>query len=292
MRLRHLMPALVTSALVVPVVAGLLWLTGCGWRAGTPAAAQQTETEQQDMLPAAPARVPVYSYEIVNTYPHDATAFTQGLVFHQGALYESAGNYGRSSLRKVELETGRVLRKVDVPSQYFAEGLALFNGRLLQLTWQEFTGFVYDLETFQQQGTFSYTGQGWGLTQDGTSLIMSDGTNQLRWLDPQTFQVQRTLSVTDRGKRIELLNELEYVNGEVWANIWYTDRLARINPANGSVTGWIDLTGLLPVADSARADVLNGIAYDAAGNRLFVTGKWWPKLFEIRLKTNKPEVRR
>lgn len=271
---------------------GLLLLAGCGWRSTSPVAAQQSEPEQQDMLPAAPARIPTYTYEVINTYPHDAAAFTQGLVFYQGALYESAGNYRSSSLRKVELETGRVLKKIDVPPQYFAEGLALFNGRLLQLTWQEFTGFIYDLDTFQQQGTFSYTGQGWGLTHDGTSLIMSDGTSQLRWLDPQNFQVQRTVSVTDRGRKIELLNELEYVNGEVWANIWYTDRIARINPANGIITGWIDLTGLLAATDSARADVLNGIAYDATGNRLFVTGKWWPKLFEIRLKPSKPEARR
>jgi glutamine cyclotransferase len=240
----------------------------------------------------APARVPVYTYEIVNVYPHDASAFTQGLVFHQGFLYESAGHYGQSNLRKVELETGRVLKRAEVPAQYFAEGLALFNGRLIQLTWQERTGFIYDQETFQQLGTFSYTGEGWGLAHDGKSLILSDGTNQIRFLDPNTFQVQRTITVRDRGQAITRLNELEYVNGEIFANIWYTDRVARINPADGSVVGWIELNGLLTPQDGSRADVLNGIAYDSATNRLFVTGKWWPKLFEIRLKAGRNEIRR
>ncbi|MBI1763185.1 MAG: glutaminyl-peptide cyclotransferase [Acidobacteria bacterium] len=240
----------------------------------------------------APVRVPVYTYEVVNVYPHDAAAFTQGLVFYQGALFESTGLNGSSSLRKVELETGRVLKKLDVPSQYFAEGLALFNGRLLQLTWQNHVGFVYDQETFQQLNTFSYSGEGWGLANDGKSLILSDGSNQIRFLDPNTFQVQRTITVRDRGQAVARLNELEYVNGEIFANIWYTDRVARINPADGSVVGWIELNGLLTPQDGSRADVLNGIAYDAATNRLFVTGKLWPKLFEIKLKVGRNEVRR
>ena len=264
------------------VLGSLFWLTACQASAPNPVAAQSSEPEQQNMPLTAPARVPVYTYEIVNVYPHDASAFTQGLVFHQGFLYESAGHYGQSNLRKVELETGRVLKRTEVPAQYFAEGLALFNGRLIQLTWQERTGFIYDQETFQQLGTFSYTGEGWGLAHDGKSLILSDGTNQIRFLDPNTFQVQRTITVRDRGQAITRLNELEYVNGEIFANIWYTDRVARINPADGSVVGWIELNGLLTPQDGSRADVLNGIAYDSATNRLFVTGQWWLKLFEIR----------
>jgi glutaminyl-peptide cyclotransferase len=274
---------------------GLFWLTACHTPVPTPVAAQSTEPEQQDMPLTAPARVPVYmtySYEIVNAYPHDTAAFTQGLVFYQGGLFESTGMYGSSSLRKVELETGRVLKKVDVPSQYFAEGLVLFHGRLLQLTWQNQIGFIYDQETFQQLGSFNYLSEGWGLTHDGKSLILSDGTNQIRFLDPNTFQVQRVINVLDRGQPVVRLNELEYVNGELLANVWLTNRLARINLNDGTVTSWIDLTGLLSPQESVRADVLNGIAYDETGDRLFVTGKYWPKLFEIRLKSARNEVRR
>jgi glutaminyl-peptide cyclotransferase len=256
--------------------------------------AQSSSSEQQAMQLSAPARVPIYSYEIVNVFPHDAAAFTQGLVFHQGVLYESTGLNGQSSLRKVELETGLVLKKLDIPAQYFAEGLALFNGRLLQLTWQNQVGFVYDQESFQQLSTFNYTGEGWGLAHDGHSLILSDGSSQIRFLDPNSFQVQRTINVTDHGRPVIRLNELEYVNGEIFANIWFNDCVARINPQSGVVTGWIELNGLLTPQDTngGRTDVLNGIAYDAAANRLFVTGKLWPKLFEIRLKAGRSEVRR
>ena len=274
------------------VLGGLLQLTACQTAAPSPVAAQSTEPEQQNMPLTAPVRVPIYTYEVVNVYPHDASAFTQGLVYYQGALFESTGLNGSSSLRKVSLETGQVMKKVDVPSQYFAEGLALFNGKLLQLTWQNRVGFIYDQETFQQVGTFNYSGEGWGLAHDSKSLILSDGTSQIRFLDPNTFQVQRTITVRDRGQTVARLNELEYVNGEIFANIWYTDRVARINPADGSVVGWIELNGLLTPQDSSRADVLNGIAYDAATNRLFVTGKLWPKLFEIRLKAGRNEIRR
>jgi glutamine cyclotransferase len=233
----------------------------------------------------APARAPTYTYGIVNTYPHDPKAFTEGLVFHDGGLFESTGLYGFSSLRKVELDSGRVLKKKDVPERYFGEGLTLFNGRLLQLTWQEHLGFRYDSSSFRQLGTFAYTGEGWGLTHDGRALIMSDGTNRLRFLDPTTFKVQRSISVTDRGVPIQRLNELEYYKGEILANVFETDRIVRIDPKDGTVTGWIDLAGLFPKADRARrGDVLNGIAYDAKRDRLFVTGKDWPKLFEIELK--------
>jgi glutaminyl-peptide cyclotransferase len=231
------------------------------------------------------ASVPVYGYEVVNVYPHDPHAFTQGLVYDGGVLYESTGEYGQSSLRKVELQTGKVMQRRDVAEEYFAEGLALFEGRLFQLTWQAGKGFIYDRETFAPQGEFSYAGEGWGLTHDGSSLVLSDGTNQLRFLDPATFRVRRAVNVYDRGERVEQLNELEYVNGEIFANVWQADRVARIEPQSGRVVGWVDFAGLLPDQDRLPAtDVLNGIAYDAAQDRLFVTGKNWPKLFEVRLK--------
>jgi glutamine cyclotransferase len=238
-----------------------------------------------------PSRVPVYSYEVVHTYPHDRAAFTQGLVYEQDAFFESTGLYGSSSLRKVELQTGNVLKKIDVPAQYFAEGLALYQGQAIQLTWQTRIGFVYNQETFQEVGRFNYTTEGWGLTHDGTSLIMSDGTDQIRFLDPQTYQVRRTIRVQDRNVGVQRLNELEYIEGEIWANVWLTDRIVRFSPDSGRVSGWIDLTGLLPASDRLpTTDVLNGIAYDAATKRLFVTGKNWPKLFEIRLQTRQDPI--
>ncbi|HEX8474027.1 MAG TPA: glutaminyl-peptide cyclotransferase [Pyrinomonadaceae bacterium] len=235
--------------------------------------------------PQATVAVPVETYEVVNAWPHDRTAFTQGLVFHDGLFLESTGQYGASSLRRVEPQTGRVLKKVDVPRKYFAEGLTLFQGKLYQLTWTTEKGFVYDPETFQVQSEFSYDGEGWGLTHDGHLLILSDGTNQIRFLDPSTFEIKKTISVVDRGQPLRELNELEYVRGEIYANIWHTDRIVRIDPNTGKILGWIDLTGLLPAAERGGEEaVLNGIAYDEATNRLFVTGKLWPKLFEIRLK--------
>ncbi|HZE70285.1 MAG TPA: glutaminyl-peptide cyclotransferase [Pyrinomonadaceae bacterium] len=230
-------------------------------------------------------RVPVYHFEVVNAFPHDANAFTQGLVFRQGKLFESTGQEGRSSLREVELETGQVLRKVDVPPPYFAEGLTLLNNKLYQLTWQHQLGFVYDVQTFQQINEFAYSGEGWGLTDDGESLILSDGTNRIRFLDPTSFSVIRTISVYNMRQPVTEINELEYIHGEIYANIWHENRIARINPQDGRVTGWIDLTGLrsqVEVHDDEA--VLNGIAYDSEKDRLFVTGKLWPKLFEIRLK--------
>jgi glutamine cyclotransferase len=268
-----------------------LLLTFAACNTNNPVATQAESQSQTQMT--APARVTTYTYEIVNTYPHDPGAFTQGLVFHQGLLYESTGLNGSSSLRRVELETGRVLRKVDVPPAFFAEGLALLNGRLYQLTWQNQQGFVYDLDSFNLVGGFRYTGEGWGLTHNGRSLIMSDGTSQIRFLNPDTFEAQRVINVQDNGREIAQLNELEYVKGEIYANIWQTDRVARIDPNSGRVTAWINLSGLLSPEDRARGvDVLNGIAYDEASDRLFVTGKFWPKLFEIRLKLRRNEVRR
>jgi glutaminyl-peptide cyclotransferase len=228
--------------------------------------------------------VPVYGYEVKNTYPHDRGAFTQGLVFRDGYLWESTGQYGESSLRQVELKTGRVVRSVSVPKEFFAEGMTIFGGKIYQLTWQEKRAFVYDASDFRKIGEFRYEGEGWGLTHDGQSLVMSDGTSTLRFLDPETFAVRRAVRVEDRGRAVEQLNELEYVRGEIFANVWQEDRVARIDPATGRVTGWIDLRGLLPASDTrGDEDVLNGIAYDEAGDRLFVTGKLWPKLFEIRL---------
>lgn len=224
------------------------------------------------------------TYEVVNTYPHDPQAFTQGLIFHNGYLYESTGLYGESSLRKVALETGEVLQQVDLPSNYFGEGLTLWEDTLLQLTWLEETGYIYDLEDFSELGRFSYATEGWGLTHDGERLIMSDGSATLYFLDPEDFQVIGSVRVTYQGQAIERLNELEYIHGEVYANIWLTDNIVRIDPATGEVTGWIDLRGILP--DGLRTpttDVLNGIAYDPEGDRLFVTGKNWPELYEIRL---------
>jgi glutamine cyclotransferase len=226
-----------------------------------------------------------YGYEIVNIYPHDPAAFTQGLVFVDGKLYEGTGEEGRSSLREVELETGHVLKKVDVPEPYFGEGIALLNGKIYQLTWQHQVGFVYDAKTFQQVGKFNYSGEGWGLTTDGHSIILSDGSNRIRFLDPDSFRVTKTIAVLDGKLAVNELNELEYVNGEIYANIWHDQRIATIDPQTGRVTGWIDLNGLLPPGDVTDEEaVLNGIAYDEAGKRLFVTGKLWPRLFEIKLK--------
>lgn len=224
-------------------------------------------------------------YEVVNTWPHSREAYTQGLIFHEGKLIESTGREGRSSVRRVDLETGDVLQKVSLPAEYFGEGLTLLNGKIYQLTWQHQKGFIYDPTTFQKIGEFNYHGEGWGLTHDGQLLILSDGTNRLRYIDPSSFQVKKILTVTDRGAPISQLNELEYVKGEILANVWGADRIARIDPSSGQVQGWIDLTGLLPKGEVSDTDaVLNGIAYDEASGRLVVTGKLWPKLFEIRLK--------
>ncbi len=224
------------------------------------------------------------TYRVVHSYPHDATAFTQGLVYADGHLYESTGLNGHSTLRMVDLETGRVLQELAVPSQHFAEGLATWGSTLVQLTWQTHTAFVYDRFSFRQLRTLSYRGEGWGLTADGKELILSDGSAGLRFLDPTTFRELRRVIVRDNGVPLMQLNELEFVKGEIYANIWHSDRIARISPVNGKVLGWIDLTGLLPRNQRSEAEaVLNGIAYDAAHDRLFVTGKLWPRIFEIKV---------
>ena len=226
-----------------------------------------------------------WGYRIVNTYPHDANAFTQGLVVVDGVMYESTGQLGRSSLRRVDIATGKVLQKLDVDARHFAEGLAAWQNSLYQLTWQSGVVFVYDRATFKQTRTFPLSGEGWGLAQDGTRLILSDGSPVLRFFDPATFKQTGSITVRDGGKPVFQVNELEFVNGEIFANIWHSDRIARINPATGAVTGWIDMAGLLKPGDVRDGEaVLNGIAYDEKNDRLFVTGKLWPKIFEIKLE--------
>jgi len=225
-----------------------------------------------------------YTFEVVNSYPHDPDAFTQGLVFEGGFLYESTGLYGRSTVRKIDIKTGVVLASRNLEKSYFGEGLAIAEDRIFQLTWKEKTCFVYDKNSIILLKSFAYPGQGWGLAYDGKDLIMSDGTGVLRFMDAPTFKEKRRVEVEDRGSQISLLNELEYVEGEIWANIWQKDQIVRISPGTGRVTGWIDLKGLRDIADARDSEaVLNGIAYDAAGGRLFVTGKNWPRLFEIRI---------
>jgi glutamine cyclotransferase len=228
-------------------------------------------------------------YQVVHTYPHDPQAFTQGLVFADGHLYESTGLNGQSSLRMVNLETGRAEQELRIPNQFFAEGLTTWGSALIQLTWQSHIAFVYDRFSFRQIRTMNYPWGGWGLTQDGKSLILSDGSANLYFLDPANMKERRHITVTDHGQPTKELNELEYVKGEIYANIWHSDRIARISPATGKVLAWIDLSGLLPANEKSSAEaVLNGIAYDPAHDRLFVTGKLWPKLFEIKVLPAKP----
>lgn len=229
-------------------------------------------------------RTPVYTYEVVKTFPHDRRAYTQGLVFHDGMLFESTGQHGASSLRKVELKSGKIKKKIALSREYFGEGLTILNGKIFQLTWTSGKAFVYDLKSFDRVNGFRYEGEGWGLTHDGRHLIKSDGTNELKFLDPETFTVVRRISVTENGLPVTYLNELEYIKGEIYANIWQSDRIARIDPVTGKIIAWIDLSGLRPAETLDETEsVLNGIAYDPTHDRLFVTGKRWPKLFEIRL---------
>lgn len=241
---------------------------------------------------SASGKIPVYTYEIVNTYKHDSKAFTEGLYFHDGFLYESAGQTGRSSLRKVELETGKVLQQYNLPNDSFGEGISLFNGKIYQLTWQEERGFTYDANDFKLLNEFKYQGEGWGMTTDGKQLIMSDGSHVIRFVEPEKFQTERTIAVF-REDNLPLMNinELEYIKGEIWANVWHSESIdkpnyiARIDPQSGKLLGWIDLGGISP-DDTGRdsENTMNGIAYDEAKDRIFVTGKNWKKLFEIKVK--------
>ena len=221
-------------------------------------------------------------YRVLNTYPHDAIAYTEGLVFKDGHLYESTGLFGQSSLREVDLQTGRVLREYNLPGEYFGEGVTDWGTTLVQVTWRSQIGFVYDRSTFRVLRSFHYSGEGWGLTHDRRNLILSDGTATLRFLDPESFRPVRTITVTDHGTLVTKINELEYIHNEIYANIWLSNRIARISPVSGKVIGWINLAGIVPLVEPPGPDsALNGIAWDANGKRLFVTGKRWAKLFEI-----------
>jgi len=229
-----------------------------------------------------PGEIVQYGFEVVHAYPHDPYAFTEGLFYLDGFLYEGTGLAGRSSIRKVKLETGEIVQKRDLPEPYFGEGIIRWKDRLIELTYQSEQGFIYDFNTFAPKSQFKYRGEGWSLTQDGKRIIMSDGTPEIRFWDPETLQETGRITVTENGQPIPEVNELEWVKGEIYANIWRTDRIARINPDTGRITGWINLVQLWPGSDH-NEKTLNGIAYDAEHDRLFVTGKEWPTLFEIRL---------
>lgn len=267
-------------------------LAGCGGDAQPPvdSTAATPSTPTTPGAPAAPAGpattpggTPILSGVVVERLPHDPEAFTQGLFFVNGQLYETTGMEGQSELRKLDLRTGAVQMRRGLPAPYFGEGAVALDGRLYQLTWKNQRAFVYDLATFQPRDTLTYTGEGWGLTTDGTQLYMSDGTARLRVLDPKTFAVRRTIDVTDAGAPVSQLNELEWVDGAIYANVWQRDQLVKIDPATGKVTAWIDLTNILPASQrTGKEDVLNGIAYDTTTQKLYVTGKWWAWLFEIR----------
>ncbi|MEO0399032.1 MAG: glutaminyl-peptide cyclotransferase [Pseudomonadota bacterium] len=231
-----------------------------------------------------------YGYRIVNTYPHDEAAFTQGLFVEDGAFYESTGLYGQSSVRRVDIETGAVLAETKLPKQYFGEGAVTWGERLIMLTWRSGLGFVFEKDGLKKVDQFTYAGEGWGLTHNGEALIMSDGSHVLRFLDPESLEPLRTLAVLYRGQLVKRLNELEWVEGEIFANVWKSDYVVRIDPATGAVVGVIDFSGLLPDQEQRRRrdEVLNGVAYDAASKRLFITGKKWPSVFEVELVETKP----
>ena len=264
------------------VIAGLCLLASCEAR---PAAAPATTAATAEAPSKGTKAFTYYTVEIVNRYPHDSRAFTQGLIFETAhTLLESTGMNGQSSLRRTDLKTGRVLQKTDLPQRYFGEGLARLNGKLYQLTWKDHKGFIYDATTLQRTGEFPYTGEGWGLTTDGTSLILSDGSNELRFLDPVTYAITRTIRASYQGKPVDHLNELEYIDGEIYANLWGADLIARLDPTTGQSTGVIDCTNLFPPAQRATPEqVLNGIAWHPETNRLLITGKWWPEVFEVKL---------
>jgi glutamine cyclotransferase len=269
--------ATLPGALSLLLLSGLA-LSGCG-----PSASSSNAAGIQTV--ATTGKFPTYTFEIVKRWPHDPDAFTQGLVFHNGGWLEGTGLNGKSTLRRVEMATGKVLQQVNLPAQFFGEGITVVGSRIFQLTWKDHKGFVYDLESLRFEREFQYEGEGWGLATDGHDLILSDGTAVIRFLDPATGAVKRAIPVTHQGRPVMNLNELEYIKGEIWANVWGSDAIARINPLTGVVTGIVDLTGLLSAAErTPNAEVLNGIAYDAATDRLFLTGKWWPTIFEVKLR--------
>lgn len=231
---------------------------------------------------AAPA-VPVYSFQVVNTYPHDRTSFTQGLQYVDGVMYESTGMEGASLIRRYDLATGAVQAEHKIDQKYFGEGSVVLPDKIVSITWKNQKGFIFDRETLAPKGEFTYEGEGWGLTTDGQKVYMSDGTSQIRVLDPATLQETSRIDVTMNGRPVAALNELEFIKGEIWANVFEADRIVRIDPATGKVNSVVYLANLLGPQDRRGVDVLNGIAYDQAGDRIFVTGKYWPKIFEIKL---------
>jgi glutaminyl-peptide cyclotransferase len=271
----------------VAMVIAMVWLSLVLFEQTTCSASERPTSGSGEAQQAAviPTGTPRYSITIVKAYPHDPEAFTQGLLFADGFLYESTGTHHRnSSLRKVDLETGTVLKVQTLSQEYFGEGLTLWQKKLIQLTWRSGIGFVYDLDSFLRVGEFRYNTEGWGLTHDGKSLIMSDGSGVLRFLNPESYAEVARIEVRDQGVPIRNLNELEYVKGEIFANVWRMDMIVRISSETGKVLGWIDLSALRSALGPARnAEVLNGIAYDSARDRIFVTGKLWPKVFEIKL---------
>jgi len=273
-------------ALASLLLAAALYSGVADTRPAAPGRFQPASAHASDLPPLSTSRpaLPVFKVKVIETYPHDYEAFTQGLIYRDGFLYESTGLNGKSGVRQVELKTGRVLNRQDIPSQYFGEGLTEWGNDLIQLTWKSGRGFIYDRDSLKLRGEFTYSGEGWGMTQDGRSLIMSDGTNRLTYLDPNSFAREKVIEVTAAGKPVENLNELEYVKGEILANIWESDTVARISPETGEVTGWIDLSDLrnrMPMG--TRAEVLNGIAYDERGGGLFITGKLWPRVFQVEI---------
>ncbi len=266
-------------ALGLIAAAGIVFFIVLFLRQGPPAQPNTTSNNNQST-----SRAQQVSYEAVSSYPHDPTSFTQGLLWHDGALYEGTGLEGRSKLRRLEFPSGRVLKEINLSSEYFGEGLALVNNRLIQLTWKSHRGFVYDVDSFRKLEEFTYDTEGWGLTYDGSNLILSDGSSNLFYLDPQTFKPIRKLAVTMNGQPLTELNELEFIEGEIWSNVWQTDLIVRIDPSSGRVTSFLSLKGILAPSDrTGREDVLNGIAYDAEKKRIFITGKLWPRVFEIRV---------
>ncbi|HPD55720.1 MAG TPA: glutaminyl-peptide cyclotransferase [Smithellaceae bacterium] len=228
---------------------------------------------------------PVYTVEIINVYPHDRGAFTQGLFYHEGCLYESTGLHGKSSLRKTDLQTGKIIKKIALPVEYFAEGITLHKNRIYQLTWTNQLMFIYDSENFKKIRALKYSGEGWGITSDGKNLFMSDGSATITRRDPDTFDIKEVLHVADEKMAIQGINEMEFINVEIWANIFMEDIIARICPSTGKILGWVDLAQLYSMLDKYEGiDVLNGIAYDEKNGRIFVTGKYWPYIFEIKIK--------
>jgi len=259
---------------MILMLLSLLFIEGCG-------------NSKELSIPPLPTdgKIPIYKYEVVNNYPHDPKAYTQGLQFHNGYLYESTGENGESSVRQVEVQTGKVLKSTPLAHEFFGEGLTIMNGKAYQLTWENHKAFVYDLNTLERKGEFSFPKEGWGLTNDGTNLIASDGTNNIYFLNPENFQFTSSFAVENNGQPVDQLNELEYIKGEIWANIWHTNMIVRLDPKSRKIVAWVDLNGLRPQETYRDNEaVLNGIAYDEQNDRLFVTGKRWPKVYEIRLK--------